>query len=468
MMPPTTLSGEQPLQPQITKYLDGLRRRNKLKSGVKLVIQCVGQPDETILDVPPEPLKGDLNDVAEDIVMTLQRRADERRVGIRSNLVAQGEEPLFLRCRPTPPSTLASSRRSIDTGHPDVIDGDENNNGNGGGGFDDDDPFASRMGTPKLANQAAQFAMEALGQNRAMFRLTIASALRREERDGRRIMQLEGQVARYQEILDQAVLMREQLLDRQAERNLEIDRVKQKDKWMQDGFAKIVSLIALHAPAILPKFGVQIDPRAREILFDIVGSVAAAKPYVSAMRLAADMADGSGPEPQKTNGVSHTNGTGSSSTTATAGSVAATTIAGNGETVATRSLAVYAAVAVDFISSVRDKLGMVRGVLKPEQTALMDKLLELTDAHGKSFVTIGQAAMQGAAQVTSPAPAPETEEDKKILRLMDLSATFWESLRPDDIEKMRAFLPTKAKEVLDEIGKYGFVATQPRTNQKHV
>jgi hypothetical protein len=423
----TTL--DQPLQPKISRFLDGLRRK-KLKSDIQLVELFVGKPAETLNEIPPEALRGDIYGIADDIAAVVQRRADDKRSSVRAQLIVEGEEPLHLLCNPTPvPVTQVLARRERD-----VLDADLA----GHDGFD-----IRQTGAPKLSHQAAQFALDFNHQNQVMFKLTIASAVRREERDAREIAQLRAQVARYQEVLDKAVLLREQLLDRQAERQLEVDRVKQKDQWIQDGFAKIVSLVVLHAPDVMHKFGIDVDPRAREVLFDVVGSVAAAKPYVQAMKTAALIAD----KNASANGVTPTNGT-----APTAGSIASSTITAGGETIGASALAVYASVAVEFINSVKDKLSMVRMALDENQTKLLNQLLELTEAHGKVFQTIGQAALQGGSQVTAAAP-PDSEEDKRILRLMELSATYWESLRPEDVEKMRAFLPTRAREALDEIRK---------------
>ena len=272
----------QTLQPKITQFLDGLRQKNKLKSGARLVETIVGKPNDTLFDIPGEALT-EIESVAEEIVSVLQRRADERGVSIRTQLIVDGVEPLYLPCKPTAPaSPTALARRGDATYRAEIMS--DNPEGFGG----EEEP----QGPPRLAHQAAAFAMEALSQNRAMFRLTIGSSLRREERDTRIIAQREAQITRYQQMYDQAVLIREQLLDRTAERQLEIDRVKQRDKWMQEGFAKIVSLIVLHAPMLLQKFGMQVDPRARELLFDIVGSVGAAKPYVNAMKMAASASKG--------------------------------------------------------------------------------------------------------------------------------------------------------------------------------
>ena len=289
--------------------------------------------------------------------------------------------------------------------------------------------------------------MEALTQNRQMFRLTMGAALRREERDTRRIQQLEGQVLRYQEVIEQAILVRENLLDRQAERQFEIERVKQRDKWMQDGFAKIVSIVALHAPAILPKFGVDIDPRAKEILFDVVGQVAAAKPFLSAMRLASDVAERGG-----TNG-SNGHAPPPPPPPTTAGAIAASTVSGGGESVGAGALAVYAGITVEFINLVRDKLSMVKPMLETRASELLDKVIELTDAHGKTFQTIGQAAIAGEATTAAKSGGGsfDSEDDRKLLRFVDLCGQFFGSMGSEDFDKIRMLVPQKSREALDEI-----------------
>ena len=459
MMPPVASVPAEDLQPKIHKFFDGLRRRNKLKNGAKLEELCIGKPTETLLDMPAEALVGDLDGVADEVTSVLQQRAEDRRLGIRCQLVVPGEEPLLLKCRPTTSGVAALTRRRANEDGVEVLDA-EDLDGSGGGGDGmggGDDPFAGMGRRTPLRDQAAAFAMESLTQVRAMGKLTIMSALRREERDARRILQLETQIGRYQQILDNAIVIREQLLDRQAERSLEIDRVKAKDKWMQDGLAKIISLVALHAPFILPKLGIQMDPRAKEVLFDVIGSVAAAKPYVNAIRAASAISDDT---PTKTNGVQ----TSSPTTATTAGAIAATTIAGAGETVATNSLAIYSAIAVEFISGVRDKLALVEPALKEEHRTLLAKLVELTDRHGKSFLAVGQAAVQGRAQVMNQGPmqGEESPEDRKYVRMIDLSGTFWASLRPEDVEKMRLHLPPKAREALEEIRRdYDFSSINP-------
>ena len=453
MMPPIL---EQPLQPKIFKFLDGLRRKNK-KSGARLIETCVGKPDETLLEIENEALLGDIEGVADEIATMLQRRADDRRTRIRSQLMADGEEPLYLPCRPSVPASALAPKYN---GRMDSMDdaGEAAQVLNPEDGLPDDG-YAGMAGAPKLSHQAAQFALDALGHNRAMFRLTMASAIRREHDDRRRILQLEGQVSRYQEVIDKAVLVREQLLDRQAERTLEIDRVKQRDQWMQDGFAKIFGLVALHAPSILPKFGIDIDPRAREVLFDIVGSVAAAKPYVSAMRLAASVGENAPPPPPK-----------KVDTATTAGAVAATTVVGGGTAVAASTLAAYASIAVRFISGVKDKLTMVRGMLPTDQVELMDQLLQLTETHGAMFQAVGQAVLQGGSQVTAPAagaapppPGGASSEEKRLAKFIDLCSDFWTFARPEDDDKMRAFLPAQAKAALDEVRR-DYTFAKPKTN----
>ena len=440
MMPPPVL--DQPLQPKILKFLETLKRKNK--KSASLVETFAGKPSKTLLDLDDEALRGDLEGMAEDIVTILQRHADDQRRRVQSQLMAEGEEPIYLPCRPT----VQASSLAPKYNRTNPMDDEHEAEILGPGESLPDDGFAGvGGGTPRLADQAAAFAMDALGHNRAMFRLTMASAIRREHDDRRRILQLEGQVARYQEVIDKAVLVREQLLDRQAERTLEIDRVKQRDQWMQDGFAKIFGLVALHAPSILPKFGIEIDPRAREVLFDIVGSVAAAKPYVTAMRMASTLgATPPPPLPAK-----------KADTATTAGAVAATTVVGGGAAAAASTLAAYASVAVRFISGVKDKLTMVRGMLPAEQVELMDQLLQLTETHGAAFQAVGQAVLQGSAQVTAPTDGATppvgsvSDEDKKLARFIDLCSDFWTFVRPEDDDKMRSFLPAQAKAVLDEV-----------------
>ena len=434
MMPPI----EESLQPRIVKFLETFRRKGKPKT-LHLVELRVGHPEETLLEVDQEALRGDPNNIAEEITTVLQRRADDRRTSVRSELRCTGEDPIYLTCRPAPPTSLAVNHRTNDGDDTEVPAPD------GSGGIGEDE-FLPR-GAGSLRHQGALFAMEALTQNRQMFRLTMGAALRREERDTRRIQQLEGQVLRYQEVIEQAILVRENLLDRQAERQFEIERVKQRDKWMQDGFAKIVSIVALHAPAILPKFGVDIDPRAKEILFDVVGQVAAAKPFLSAMRLASDVAERGGsngsnghappPPPPPT----------------TAGAIAASTVSGGGESVGAGALAVYAGITVEFINLVRDKLSRVKPMLETRASELLDKVIELTDAHGKTFQTIGQAAIAGEATTAAKSGGGsfDSEDDRKLLRFVDLCGQFFGSMGSEDFDKIRMLVPQKSREALDEI-----------------
>jgi hypothetical protein len=432
MMPPI----DESLQPRVVKFLETIRRKGKPKT-LHLVELRVGHPEETLLQIDPEALRGDPNNVAEEIATVLQRRADDRRTSVRSELRCTGEDPVYLTCRPAPPTTLAINHRTNDGDDTEVPVPD----GTSGIG---EDEFLPR-GAGSLRHQGALFAMEALTQNRQMFRLTMGAALRREERDTRRIQQLEGQVLRYQEVIEQAILVRENLLDRQAERQFEIERVKQRDKWMQDGFAKIISIVALHAPAILPKFGVAIDPRAKEILFDVVGQVAAAKPFLNAMRLASDVAERGG-----SNGYSNGHAPPPAAPPpTTAGAIAASTVSGGGESVGAGALAAYSAIVVEFINLTRDKLSMVKPLLETRAGELLDKVVELTDAHGKMFQTIGQAAMAG--QATTEAKPGDPEDDRKLLRFVDLCGGFFGSMGSEDFDKIRMLVPQKSREALDEI-----------------
>lgn len=445
----STPNADAPIQPKVLKFLEGLRRKNKLVSGVQLVGLLAGKPDETILDVDSMSLRGDLQSISEDITTLLQQRANDRRASVRAQLVSQGEEPIFLSCRPNVdiPSLLPQrqgGRHEDDEGNPDVdsVPGYQP---------DEDPATVAAFTRGGLRHQGAIFALELYKQNQASIRLTLATSLHREARDARKIDQLERQIVRYQNIFEQAVLAREALLDRQAERQLEIDRVKQKDKWLQDGFAKIVSLVALHAPAIMEKFDVAIDPRAREMLYDIVGSVPAAKNYVNAMKMASSMAEQSNGH---TNGASHGAApTLPQNTQTTAGAIAQSTISGGGETVGAGALAVFSALTVQFLTAVKDKFTMVRPMLAAEHATLLDKIVELSEAHGAVFQAVGNAALQGQSQVKADGPSPTGEEDRKMIQFMDLCGTFFGTIRPADIEKMSRFLPTTACNALDEIQK---------------
>jgi hypothetical protein len=452
----TTPASDPPLQPKILKFLEGLRRKGKLTTNIQLVELLAGRPSETILDIDPIALRGDLRAIADDITALLQQRADERRASVRSNLVTTDEE-LFLPCRPSASESPIVRRRHVDEeGLSELVDN--------AAGFPEEDPASvSSFVRGGLRHQGAVFSLELFKQVQAQFRLTLAAALRREERDTRRIDQLERQVVRYQNAFDQVMLTKEQLLDRQAERQLEVDRVKQKDKWMQDGFAKIISLVALHAPAILPKFGIALDPRAREILYDVVGSVPAAKPYVNAMRLASSMTEQGGTEEKKltngsngagSNNATHTNGAATNgSTQTTAGAIAQSTISGGGESVGAGALAIFSALTTQFLTGVKDKMVMVRPMLAEEHATLLDKILELSEAHGSVFQAVGNAAIQGHVQVTADGggPPPSGEEDKKLMRFVDLCGVFFAAVRPADAEKMHKFLAPAARGALDEL-----------------
>jgi hypothetical protein len=514
MMP----NADSPLQPRIVKFLDGLKKQGKLIHKLQLSETFFNKPAETLLDIEPQQmLQGDLEAVADDILQVLQAKADERRAKVRASL-ACGSAAILLPCRPseTPAPIVVRKNGTIaaarDGGDGFDLDDDENGGGMDGSG----DSFERQFMGGGLRHQGAIFALEALTQGRATFRMAIASSLRREERDARTIDRLERQIARYQAIHEQAILAREQLLDRQAERGLEIERVKQRDKWMQDGFAKVIALIALHAPDLLLKVGVNIDPRARELLFDIVGTVGAAKPFVNAMRSAATVAeseiqkrgsfDNSAPagarpdrgspdrgppadrneplgggspngrltEARLDNSTSGgAAGGGGAGTQTTAGAIAATTVAAtSGEAVGAGGLAVFAGLTVDLLTSLESKLSMVQPMLDDRQRQLLDQIQKLMSEHGRSFVAVGQAAMAGTATYAKGDASAGgggggalarmgNVEDAAIMRLLDLSVQFWVALREEDVGKMMKFLGGRAKEALTEIRKFKFDDFQP-------
>jgi hypothetical protein len=479
MMPPPARA----IQPQIASYL---RRLNRGKiHQIQLIETRFKLPNETLSAADGEALS-DIAHTSGELASILQERANERRTAVKAQLVIDGEgapEPLHLIAHPE--HMMAGPRRG-------AVDELTWGNGNGGGdgayeivddengesnrymredGSDGWGPFGHR---PTLRDQAAAFASDAIQQTRAMFKLTMGAALERERRDAAEIARLRDYIRKLMSVHEQAVLEREDLLDRKAHRQLEVDRIKTRDKWMQDGFSKVVAIVALHAPALLVKFGGAMDARAKEILFDIVSGVESAKPYVNAMRAASAIADKGS---NGSNGSKTTNGANGPAPEAlalpphtTAGAIASATIeAPEGVKVAASAVAIFASWVVEFLQSARPKLVLARGALDEKQNTQLDKILEVMDQQGEMFLSVGRAAVAGTVKAMDAPPGSgpgfgaeaTSDDEKKMSRLIDLSAQFWMAIRPSDADEMRKFLPLEAREALDEVRRdYDFSAAK--------